>query len=693
MPAKTAEKPGPMEESAAASASSGPYRLNLLGRLELISIQGNEVALPRGKPMALICYLALHPDGVDRDELASLLWGGKDLSKGRHSVRQALSRIRSDLGPEVFSSQAPVTLAPGVVLTDFAELRGAVEEGDVDRADRLWRGEPFSGLSVNGEAGWDAWVSEVKSVSKRLFVTGLEERALNAVGSGEIDRAVEELQRAVVLVPDRVETWVHLIQMLVDFGRVREARTSLADAWSHLQAELYEERLGALERRVAMGPDAGLVDVDGGIVARESDLAAASALWRTAVGGRTGILLFEGPAGMGKTRLLDEVAAPVVTPGAQVVRILPGSDAPWSAATEWMRGFSTLRGSDKVRPETAETLATILGVDSSGEALAPSPSDPPPGNALLADAFLDLISAVSLAHSTLLLIDDAHTIDMESWGLLSRLVRLRPAMGLLVVLTFDSAASRTEVREEVEDWVLREWVQLRRLRPFTQEEVESLIRLRGWRHEEAIEEAGRQVFDNSRGHPELVFGFLQVLEENRIRPSPLSDDPPEIPDLKTLPLSSNLKTHFQSKLSDLGEVAHDVVRILGNADYATLQTLEYSTGVSAEELRPIIAELMTREIVEDVGTGVGLVNRAFAELVSEREEGTGMKPSSTIPDSTAPPAPPVSGGVITEDLLLPPVPPRTDSSRAEFWQTVRIRSTTLSVIAVLIYIMWVVFGR
>jgi DNA-binding SARP family transcriptional activator len=678
-------------ESGAGTAFCGPYRLEVIGRIELTSIQGETVALPRGKPMALVCYLALHPEGVDRDELADLLWGEKDVSKGRHSVRQALSRIRSDMGPEVFASEAPVKLVSGVVNTDLKELRAAIESGDVDGAERLWRGEPFTGISVNGEDRWEEWVGEVKSAAKRLLVTGLEERALGVVAEGGIDEAIEELRRAALLVPDRVETWVHLIQLQIDYGRVREARTSLADAWSYVDANIYEDRLGPLERRVSMGPDAALMDLDGSVVARESDLAAASARWRSAVEGHSGVLVFEGSTGLGKTRLLEEVSAPVVTPGAQVVRIASPSSEPWSSATEWMRGFSTLRGADEVRGETAETLAALLGVGSEAASAEFSPSGP-----VLADAFLDLSASVAQAHPTLLLIDDAHAIDAESWRLLARLARFRPSIPLLVVLAWDSREASDQSRENVEDWAVKQWVELRRLRPFTRDEVESLIRLRGWRHEGAIEEAGRQVFDNSKGHPELVFGFLQVLEENRLRPSPLSDETPHIPDLTTLPLSAPLEGYFAEKLADLDEISLDVVRVLGNADYATLQTLEYSTSVDAHELRPIIAELMRREIVEDVGTGVGLVNRAFADLLPASKDGPENRPKDggEIKGPVSIPAIPGGGGGETViPKAPPPLPPRDDFSRQAFWQTVRIRATTLSVIAVVFYIVWYVFFR
>jgi hypothetical protein len=332
-----------------------------------------------------------------------------------------------------------------------------------------------------------------------------------------------------------------------------------------------------------------------------------------------------------------------------------------------------------------------------------SESDFVPSEAALADAFLDLVAAVALAHPTLFLIDDAHVVDADSWRLLGRLARLRPSFALLTVIDWDSGAAELKSRENVEDWVVGNWVELRRLRPFTRDEVRSLVRLRGWRHEGAIEEAGRQVFDNSRGHPELVFGFLQVLDENRLRPSPLSDDPPEIPDLTRLPLSSTLKAYFERKLANLDSTALDVVRMLGNADYATIQTLEYSTGLDAHMLRPIIADLMDREIVEDVGTGVGLVNRAFADLVPSGATQEDVEPSAPTPRSEAvlrPPSPSVvpatpDGRPLDSfsQVEPPPLPPGAGSSRAEFWRTVRIRTTTLSVTAVVVYIVWSVFIR
>ena len=193
-------------------AFSGPYRLAVLGRVELTSIRGEAVRLPRGKPLAVLIFLAFHPEGVERDELAGLLWGEKELARGRQSVRQALSQLRKDLGPEIFATEEPVRLVSGVVQTDFQELRDAVEKGALEAALQVWRGEPLTGLSAFGPS-WKEWAEELADSCKRILVVGLEERALAAVGRGELDQGVEELKRAAALVPQRVETWAHLIEV------------------------------------------------------------------------------------------------------------------------------------------------------------------------------------------------------------------------------------------------------------------------------------------------------------------------------------------------------------------------------------------------------------------------------------------------------------------------------------------------
>ena len=113
------------------------FELRVLGGVALKSASGEDAGVPRGKPMAMVSYLAMNPDGAERDCLARLLWSGADTSKGRHSVRQALSRLRQAVGAEALVGSDPIRLAPGLITVDVDVLRAAVASSRI--TDRLVR--------------------------------------------------------------------------------------------------------------------------------------------------------------------------------------------------------------------------------------------------------------------------------------------------------------------------------------------------------------------------------------------------------------------------------------------------------------------------------------------------------------------------------------------------------------------------
>jgi adenylate cyclase len=80
-------------------------RLRLFGPVEALRV-GGDCVLPRGrKAQAILCYLALSPDGaVPRQRLVDLLWSTRGDEQGRASLRQSLLELRAALGdrPEAF---------------------------------------------------------------------------------------------------------------------------------------------------------------------------------------------------------------------------------------------------------------------------------------------------------------------------------------------------------------------------------------------------------------------------------------------------------------------------------------------------------------------------------------------------------------------------------------------------------------
>src|SRR5436305_1716858 len=87
--------------SASTNAGSGRASITCLGTATVTrrvdGVDTNVVAL--GKPLALLAYLVLSPNRTaSRERLADLLWGDQDRAAARHSLRRALSYLRSRVG-------------------------------------------------------------------------------------------------------------------------------------------------------------------------------------------------------------------------------------------------------------------------------------------------------------------------------------------------------------------------------------------------------------------------------------------------------------------------------------------------------------------------------------------------------------------------------------------------------------------
>src|SRR6476661_6425113 len=75
-----------------------------------------DALLAQSKPVALLAYLALSPDGrfQRRDRLVGLLWPDLDQSHARAALRKALFDLRTALGADVIATRGDddVALTP-----------------------------------------------------------------------------------------------------------------------------------------------------------------------------------------------------------------------------------------------------------------------------------------------------------------------------------------------------------------------------------------------------------------------------------------------------------------------------------------------------------------------------------------------------------------------------------------------------
>lgn len=144
--------------------TEGPARLVLLGGFGLFGPGGVECPIPSAKGQALLCCLALMPDGrATHERIASLLWSDRQDAQARDSLKHALADLRTRLAaagiPQLEVTRGEIRLDLGHVSTDVGELEAELRNGAfaVDRIAGPYRGDLLAGSRVRDPA-FDEWL-------------------------------------------------------------------------------------------------------------------------------------------------------------------------------------------------------------------------------------------------------------------------------------------------------------------------------------------------------------------------------------------------------------------------------------------------------------------------------------------------------------------------------------------------------
>ena len=133
-------------------------RLYLLGRVELV---GGDAAAPTTlrflpeRRFRVAVYLARRGDWVKRDQLAALFWPERSQEAARSNLRKLLLEVRALDLPGFDSDRDSVRWR---VASDVADLNAALEQGDVDAANALYRGAALPGLELGDSAAFNDWL-------------------------------------------------------------------------------------------------------------------------------------------------------------------------------------------------------------------------------------------------------------------------------------------------------------------------------------------------------------------------------------------------------------------------------------------------------------------------------------------------------------------------------------------------------
>jgi DNA-binding SARP family transcriptional activator len=304
--------------------------LRVLGALE-VRLARQRAMLATRKMTAVLVYLALE-GAATRGKLAALLWSDNTDLEARRNLRRELHRLRAiGLGDHLATHGETVALED--FTCDALELSAALEHGDSSRAAALCNGELLEGVQVDGADGFADWLEEARGRWRSLSARALTLEAAR-LETDDPRGALTLLEQALTHNP--LEERVHrdLMRVQARLGQVERALEVYARLKRVLRDELGLEPMSetarlALEIR-GVAPEAAVSPA-------QSALNAVPFVGRADVVRRlrtsSGVVLVSGAPGIGKSRLVAEVA-----PRAWVVQFTEaGSRTPLSAIVQTLR--------------------------------------------------------------------------------------------------------------------------------------------------------------------------------------------------------------------------------------------------------------------------------------------------------------------------------------------------------------------
>lgn len=432
-----------MQDAHAVTSSDHPLMLRTLGTVGLFSADAEAPVLGAGKPIALLVYLhALPGRRASREHLLDVLWADLEPTAARHALRQMTLFLRQRLGTQALEA----TDGELALMTSFGSDRvaflDAVEAGELPRAVELYQGEFLPGFAVPGGIGFEHWADSERQRLRLLFQRSAESLARIHLKQGHFRQARDLARRARDADPLDESGWRLLLEACLAHG---DRVTALAEGqrleeWLNTEGRLPEPATRAMLRQVSAQPDdtdqPGERTLVAELVGREREFAAVLAAFGRARRGAAQVVSLVAPAGLGKTRLLRDVALRLTAGGntAVYVRAHPGDrDVPWSYAAEVVRELAARPGGGGVPPASA---ASLVALDPSLSARFNATPDSATGNEAYrrrSAAIAELVLAVSEERPLALLFDDQHWTDPISRDALQRVVpRVRGARTLLV---------------------------------------------------------------------------------------------------------------------------------------------------------------------------------------------------------------------------------------------------------------------
>jgi DNA-binding SARP family transcriptional activator/tetratricopeptide (TPR) repeat protein len=459
------------DEFARAGEVGSRLEIRVLGPVA-IAWDGRVVDIGGAKARALVARLLIDRHiVVSVDRLVDSLWGDHDGQGAEIALRSTISRVRKRLRDAGAPGDLIVTRAPGYVLdapadvTDANRFEQLVAEGRrqlsrrrpseatrlLTEAQGLWRGQAYSEVRDEPFAR-----AEARRLDE-LFLAATETRIDAELTLGRHEGLIGELESLTSAHPMRERLWSQRMLALYRCGRQAEALRVFQDLRSILVAELGidpghdvtwmehavltqeagldfpvpperdDETMGdtpAADPRGRYRFRTQATANESPFVGRSQESAVLRHWWGSVGAGEGRLLLVDGDPGIGKTRLVLELARAVDAGGALVLwgRCDEDPVTPFQPFAEALSRYFQSLSADRISRmpdwQLTELSRLVLRLNEYVPSLEEEAGDAEPGRYRFFEAVTATLDELSERRATLLVLDDLHRADQPTLLLL-----------------------------------------------------------------------------------------------------------------------------------------------------------------------------------------------------------------------------------------------------------------------------------
>ncbi len=491
-------------------------RVHVFGALR-VEQNGQPVKLVGGKLVSLFAYLLLHPHRLhSREKLADVLSPDTFPDRAARNFTALLYRLRQTLGADwldVNEEQIALCAAPDLWVDawEFERLAASSDPEAQRQAVALYHDDLLPEI-------YDDWILPLRVALREKFLQTLVRLAEGAEQAQDNARAFEYYHRLAFAEPLNEDAQRGLMRVYARTGRHAAALQQYARLERTLADELGVEpqaETRALVEAIRIEHESGAAHVveERPFVGRQRERARLLALIERAQSGRGGLAFVEGEAGIGKTRLLENVAEGAAWRGMTVVwgrgRELTGL-APFAPLDEALRAACAGPRADQLRTRLSPALCHALaGIEPRLRTSTPIANPPD-----IADALAEGVCALAGLAPHLFIFDDVQWAEASFWDALEKLVSRVETQRLCLLLAYRA----DELRANETAWralrqLDREFAPLRLvLAGLSEAESLELTRALGQPLDEA---SGRALHRRANGNPLFLRTLLQAGESGQ----------------------------------------------------------------------------------------------------------------------------------------------------------------------------------